>query len=78
MDEALNKIRLNLFHDPGDYTKNQPDLFIPHRFMAMPPSQASGFLQQVGESIRGEEILIYVHLPFCFTECLFCNSFPSR
>lgn len=76
MDEALNKIRRNLFHDPGDYTKNQPDLFIPHRFMAMPPSQASGFLQQVGESIPGEEILIYVHLPFCFTECLFCNSFP--
>jgi oxygen-independent coproporphyrinogen-3 oxidase len=76
MDATLTKIRKDLFHDPGDYTKNQPDLFIPHRFRTMAPSQVSAFLNQVRESIPGEDILLYVHLPFCFTECLFCNSFP--
>ena len=76
MDATLTKIRQDLFHDPVDYTKNQPDLFIPHRFRPLAPSQVSGFLEQVRESIPGQEILLYVHLPFCFSECLFCNSFP--
>src|ERR1039457_5899452 len=30
------------------------------------------------KSISEEEILLYVHLPFCFLECLFCNSFPLK
>ncbi len=76
MNATLTKIRQDLFHDPGDYTKNQPDLFIPHRFRPLPPSQVSGFLEQLRDSIPGEDILLYVHLPFCFSECLFCNSFP--
>jgi oxygen-independent coproporphyrinogen-3 oxidase len=76
MDAALTKIKRDIFHDPGDYTKNQPDLFIPHRFRPLAPSQVSGFLKQVRESIPGDDILLYVHLPFCFSECLFCNSFP--
>jgi oxygen-independent coproporphyrinogen-3 oxidase len=42
----------------------------------MAPSLVGGFLEQVKQSMPGEEILLYVHLPFCFSECLFCNSFP--
>jgi oxygen-independent coproporphyrinogen-3 oxidase len=76
MDSALIQIKDKLFHSPGDYTKNQPDLFIPHRFRMIAPSQIPGFFQQVRECMPGEGILIYVHLPFCFSECLFCNSFP--
>jgi oxygen-independent coproporphyrinogen-3 oxidase len=42
------------------------------------PSQVGAFLEDVKSSIFEEEILIYVHFPFCFSECLFCNSFPYK
>jgi coproporphyrinogen III oxidase-like Fe-S oxidoreductase len=77
-NEVLNVIRNRLFYGSSDYTKNQPDLFIPHRFKILAPSQADSFLEKVKESLTEEEILLYVHLPFCFSECLFCNSFPHK
>lgn len=78
MDSAiLSKIRTKLFYGSADYTKNQPDLFLPHRFQILAPSQIGTFLESVRESLVEEELLLYVHLPFCFTECLFCNSFPQ-
>lgn len=75
-NETLNIIREKLFYGSADYTKNQPDLFLPHRFKILAPSQADDFLEKVKESMPGDELLLYVHLPFCFAECLFCNSFP--
>jgi hypothetical protein len=77
-NEILNFIRNELFYGPADYTKNQPDIFISHRFKILAPSQTDSFLEKVKESLTGEEILFYVHLPFCFSECLFCNSFPHK
>ena len=75
--DALAIIRSKLFYGSADYTKNQPDLFIPHRFRILAPSQVGGFLEKVKAALVDEpELLIYVHLPFCFSECLFCNSFP--
>jgi oxygen-independent coproporphyrinogen-3 oxidase len=76
-NEALALIRSKLFYGSADYTKSQPDLFLPHRFKILAPSQVDGFLDRVRESLVEEEILLYVHLPFCFSECLFCNSFPQ-
>lgn len=77
--EILNVIRDELFQGQADYTKSQPDLFIPHRFKMIAPSQMDRFVEEVKESlIEEEEILLYVHLPFCATECLFCNSFPHK
>lgn len=75
-NEALNVIREKLFYGSADYTKSQPDLFLPHRFKILAPSQVDGFLEKVKESLVEDELLLYVHLPFCFAECLFCNSFP--
>ncbi|MBI3377215.1 MAG: radical SAM protein [Nitrospirae bacterium] len=77
-NEVLNVIRNELFYGSADYTKSQPDLFIPHRFKILAPSQVDSFLEKVKESLIEEEILLYVHLPFCFSECLFCNSFPHK
>jgi oxygen-independent coproporphyrinogen-3 oxidase len=74
----LEQIRRNLFFGLYNYTKNQPDLFIPHRFELLPPFQIPKFFDKVRESMPGEEILIYVHLPFCSSECLFCNAFPLK
>lgn len=77
--EVLAIIRNKLFYGSADYTKNQPDLFIPHRFKILAPSQVGGFLEKVKEGLSVEqELLLYVHLPFCFSECLFCNSFPHK
>ncbi len=77
--EVLAIIRNKLFYGSADYTKNQPDLFIPHRFKILAPSQVGGFLEKVKEGLSAEqELLLYVHLPFCFSECLFCNSFPHK
>lgn len=75
-DETLALIRDELFYGSSDYTKNQPDLFVPHRFQMLAPSQVGGYLQSLKDALPEEEILLYVHLPFCFSECLFCNSFP--
>jgi oxygen-independent coproporphyrinogen III oxidase len=75
---ALDKIRKELFYGSSDYTKSQPDLFVPHHFKILAPSQAGAFLETLKDSVPEEEILLYVHLPFCFTECLFCNSFPLK
>ncbi|HUJ19831.1 MAG TPA: radical SAM protein [Nitrospirota bacterium] len=75
-NEALTIIREKLFYGSVDYTKSQPDLFIPHHFKILAPSQTDCFLERVRESLVAEELLLYVHLPFCFSECLFCNSFP--
>jgi oxygen-independent coproporphyrinogen-3 oxidase len=74
----LKKIRKELFYGSSNYTKNQPDLFVPHHFLMLAPSQVGSFVETLKESIREEEILLYVHLPFCFSECLFCNSFPLK
>lgn len=75
-NQVLENIRRNLFYGSTDYTKNQPDLFVPHKFRMLAPSQMDGFVATLRESLPEPEVLIYVHFPFCFSECLFCNSFP--
>jgi len=75
-DKILRNIREELFYGATDYTKNQPDLFVPHRFRMLAPSQVNQYLQALEQGLPEKELLIYVHLPFCFSECLFCNSFP--
>jgi len=75
---ALDIIKSKFFYGSAEYTKSQPDLFIPHRFKILAPSQVDGFLEKVKKSMTEEEILVYVHLPFCTSECLFCNSFPHK
>ena len=77
-DKILDVIKDKLFYGSANYTKSQPDLFIPHKFQLIAPSEAGRFLEDVRQSLTEEEILIYVHLPFCFSECLFCNSFPHK
>ena len=47
----LDKIRKELFYGSSDYTKNQPDLFVPHHFKMLAPSQVSAFLETLKESI---------------------------
>jgi oxygen-independent coproporphyrinogen-3 oxidase len=76
--DVLDVIRHRLFYGSADYTKNQPDLFTPHRFTMLGTSGVTEFLQTINESLTETDILLYVHLPFCFTECLFCNSFPHK
>jgi len=77
-NEVLEIIRQKLFYGSTDYTKNQPDLFVPHKFRMLAPSQMDGFVTTLREGLPEEEVLIYVHFPFCFSECLFCNSFPHK
>jgi len=77
-NEILSIIREKLFYGSADYTKNQPDLFLPHRFQILASSQMDGFLETVRASLPEEQVLVYVHLPFCVSECLFCNSFPQK
>jgi oxygen-independent coproporphyrinogen-3 oxidase len=36
-------------------------------------------LEEIRNSLKNEkEILIYIHLPFCSSECVFCNAFPQK
>ena len=62
-----------------DYTKSFPDFSIPQRFLMVRPRDGNGVLHQIKESLNGEkEILLYIHLPFCSSECVFCNAFPQK
>jgi oxygen-independent coproporphyrinogen-3 oxidase len=78
LTSTLRKIRNELFYGSSNYTKNQPDLFVPHHFKMLAPSQVVSFAETLKENIEEKEILLYFHLPFCFSECLFCNSFPLK
>ena len=78
-ETSLESIRANLFYGLLDYTKSFPDLVIPQRFMIASPRQGGELLQRMTESLEDErEILVYVHLPFCSSECVFCNAFPQK
>ena len=75
----LNAIRTNLFYGLSDYTKSFPDFSISQRFLLVSPREANALLQDISASLKDEkEILLYVHLPFCFSECVFCNVFPQK
>ena len=76
--EVLRKIKETFFYGAADYTKSQPDLFVPHKFKILAPSQVDDFINGLNEGCTEKEILIYIHLPFCFSECSFCNSFPYQ
>ena len=77
-NQSLEIIRKNVFYGSAEFTKNQPDIFLPHRFQFIAPTQVNAFLENVKQSLFQDEFLLYVHLPFCFSECLFCNSFPHK
>lgn len=77
--DDLEKIKTGFFQGSLDYTKNQPDLFLPHKYKFVSPVKVKSFLAEFKESLVNEKnILIYIHLPFCFSECVFCNSFPQK
>ena len=78
-DAHLETIRTKLFHGLLDYTKSFPDFSIPQRFSLARPNETPGLLERIRASLTEEkEILLYIHLPFCFSECVFCNAFPHK
>jgi oxygen-independent coproporphyrinogen-3 oxidase len=77
--DKLKKIKKQFFQGSLDYTKNQPDLFLPHKYNMLSPRTINNFLDDLKVSmINDKRLLIYIHLPFCFSECVFCNSFPHK
>ncbi|MAF94773.1 MAG: hypothetical protein CMM60_03330 [Rhodospirillaceae bacterium] len=75
----LEKIKKNFFQGSKEYTKNQPDFFLPHKYKPLSPSIINKFMEDFKFSLINEErLLIYIHLPFCFSECVFCNTFPYK
>lgn len=75
----LDTIRERLFHGLSGYTKSFPDFSIRQKFVMTSPRQAQRLLDDIGVSLsEEEEILLYVHLPFCSSECVFCNAFPNK
>ena len=75
----LDIIRERLFYGLSGYTKSFPDFSIRQKFVMASPRQAQGLLDDIGVSLSEEgEILLYVHLPFCSSECVFCNAFPNK
>jgi oxygen-independent coproporphyrinogen III oxidase len=76
-DARLDLVRRELFYGLTDYTKSFPDFSLVERFTRTTPRDAEHFLADLGQSLAGEpEVMVYVHLPFCFEECAFCNAFP--
>ena len=77
--KKIENLKNNFFQGSLEYTKNQPDFFLLHKYKLVPPSTAPALLEDFKKSIINEKrVLIYIHLPFCFSECVFCNSFPHK
>jgi oxygen-independent coproporphyrinogen-3 oxidase len=78
-DPLLHDIRHKLFYGLLDYTKSFPDFCIPQRFSMASPKAGAGLLEEISSSLSDEkQLLLYVHLPFCCSECVFCNAFPKK
>ena len=78
-DVSLHTIQTNHFYGLLDYTKSFPDFSIPQRFLMASPKEAKEVLEKIENGLKDEkEILIYIHLPFCSSECAFCNAFPQK
>ena len=78
-DPILDDIRRNLFYGLLDYTKSFPDFCITQRFSTASPKEGRRLLEEIDSSLGEErQILLYVHLPFCSSECVFCNAFPQK
>lgn len=78
-ETSLHRIRTNLFYGLLSYTKSFPDFSIPQRFTMASPKEGGEILKRLTKGLNDEkEILLYVHLPFCSSECVFCNAFPQK
>ena len=78
-DPTLRVIRERLFHGLRDYTKSFPDFSIPQKFQMTSRRESLGLLEQMKASTANDaEIMLYVHLPFCYHECAFCNTAPHK
>ena len=52
---TLEKIKKEFFQGSLDYTKNQPDFFLPHKYKSVAPSTVKGFLDEFKTSIRDDK-----------------------
>ena len=78
-DAHLETIRRNLFYGLLEYTKSFPDFLMPQRFSTASPREGAALLENIRASLEEEQnILLYVHFPFCFSACVFCNAFPHK
>lgn len=78
-DPTLRVIREKLFHGLRDYTKSFPDFSIPQKFVMTSRRESLGLLERIRRSTaQDDEIMLYVHLPFCYHECAFCNTAPHK
>ena len=78
-ETSLHAIRSNLFYGLLNYTKSFPDFSIPQRFTMASVKEGKEILKRLTKGLDDERnILLYVHLPFCSSECVFCNAFPQK
>lgn len=77
-DRMLCRIKEDIFHDLSNYRKCFPDLDL-WEFSNMYDARKGHC--RMAETIHrvlqsSEALLLYVHLPFCFEKCSYCNAFP--
>ncbi len=76
---AAERIRSELFYGLSEYTKSLPDFFISENLNICSRKVQGTFFEELRGSLAHEpEVLAYVHLPFCTSECMYCNTFPQR
>ena len=79
-DPVLRDIEKDIFRGLGQYGKCFPDLDLWQLSRAYDARQDEGTVRQAMERalLAAEGFLLYIHLPFCFERCVFCNTFPLR
>jgi len=78
-DTPLDSIRTKLFYGLLDYTKSFPDFSIAQHFKMVGANERGELIRNISDDLDGgNNLLIYIHLPFCSSECVFCNSYPQK
>lgn len=78
-DQILNRIKQDIFCSLDRYTRNFPDYITPEYFSYYHKNKKPMLLAAMKDGLSyNRGVLIYIHIPFCISQCVFCCSFPCK
>lgn len=78
-DKNLNLIREQVFQGLSTYSKKFPEFVLPPLTPFKGKEIKNKFWSNIKKTLANtDEILLYIHFPFCQIQCAYCNTFPFK